>query len=598
MNDRFIIAKLKTTAPVHVGSGDNGIAADLPLLRDARGGFYIPGTQIAGRLREIASRLAPAVGWEPCVAIDAAAPVDRGACACRVCRVFGSRYRGNAGDREPGGSASLVWCFDAPVKAGNDGRSLVRDGVGIDRRSGASSHEARALHDAEWIPTGTCFSLRLELEHRATDEDADVLALALSEWAAGRGRIGGGSARGGGAFVLEGKTVEFRRADLSSDASLIDFLLTDPRSGRGAVVPGWLTERTEALRNSAATATATSESDAAVGSFAELSFDLAFEGAMLVNDPAVALAHALNFAPVFGGPGWTGPVLPGSSLRGVLRSQVERIARTLATRAAGSARAFAERCPACDPFRTAAQGDTTHDALVSCADLRKPAKPAGVPEKTLPADCLACALFGSTHQGSRLWIADATLTSKPEYRLRDFVAIDRFTGGAKHGAKFDAVPLYDPVFRPTLLLWNPREWELAALAFALRDLDDGLATVGAHGSKGFGRARVRDVKLRLGRLGARGQQLPGGGQAQPSGVFAIHESQVKGAAGLVELARAGAPSWAAAFTEECGREHRRAVPEGAVADAWFGAAGAGGLTLPELYPAGPVSLAVEDANAR
>jgi len=43
------------------------------------------------------------------------------------------------------------------------------------------------------------------------------------------------------------------------------------------------------------------------------------------------------------------PVLPGASLRGVLRSHAERIARTLAMNAAADLDAFRHKCPACDP---------------------------------------------------------------------------------------------------------------------------------------------------------------------------------------------------------------------------------------------------------
>lgn len=590
MNDRSFTAHLVTTAPVHLGGGEDGIAADLPLLRDPGGGFYVPGTQVAGRLREIATRLAPTLGWDPCVTLDAGrAPMDRGACGCRVCRLFGSRFHGNAGDDEPGGSASLAWCFDALLEGGGPPRSLVRDGVGIDRRSGTASHEARALYDAEWIPAGARFALHLELDRRASAEDEATLALALSEWAAGRGRIGGGAARGGGAFELHDP--EFRRAQLNSDDDLLAFLGA-AASSRGAPEEGWLQAREETLRT--AVGSADDELPAgAVGWFAELSFDLAFQGALLVNDPGAALVHALNFAPVFTGPDWRTPVLPGSSLRGVLRAQVERIARTVGTRAAADLRAFAASCPACDPFRASPETGP-REALASCAELRKELEQApGAAPPDYPDDCLGCSLFGSTHVGSRLWIADAPLQGEGRYRLRDFVAIDRFTGGAKHGAKFDALPLYDPVFRPALLLWNPRPWELAALAFALRDLHDGLMTVGAHGSKGFGRAEVRGVTLRLGSIGGRGPALVADAQ-KPSGVFQVRVWTGDDAAALVALARAGEPSWASDFVEACGRADRRDVPDGAkLVDAWFGAPGAGGLALADLYPAGPASLAAE-----
>jgi CRISPR/Cas system CSM-associated protein Csm3 (group 7 of RAMP superfamily) len=603
MNDRIFTARLVATAPLHPGTGQEEGSAAMTVLRDFEGRPYLPGTQVAGRLREIATRLAPALGWRACVALAEPGVADVGdaaGCECEVCQAFGTRLPG--GDA-PEASASSVWCFDAPLEGRCPGHAMVRHGVGIDRATGAAAGVAGALYDVEWIPAGSAFALRVEVRHGAPPLVEAVLAVALAEWQEGRGRIGGGAARGGGAFAL--CDAMFRRADLGAAGGVLDFLRAPRPTLRGNADPGWLDARVEAIRTGGAplspAAGAGPVRPGAVDSFAELSFVLRFRGAMLVGDPAAALVHGVSFAPLHAGPDWTQPVLPGSSLRGVLRAQVERIARTLAARAAagagdGALAAFAAAPGACDPFAT--RGGDPGPALASCAGLDTAAEPdasaaenAGREDAPVhpPDDCVACRLFGNTRHGSRLWIADAPLDGDPVYLLRDFLAIDRFTGGAFGGAKFDALPLYDPAFRVSLLLWQPSRADLAALAFALRDLHDGLATLGAHGSRGFGRAEVRgEVTLREGRVRGRGDWLAGGprpGDGERwSGVFRLGEWSGT-ADEMVALARAR--GWAGAFHEACstprGSRAAPAVPA-AWRDSYFGAGVPGLPSIEQLYP--------------
>ena len=92
-----------------------------------------------------------------------------------------------------------------------------------------------------------------------------------------------------------------------------------------------------------------------------------------------------------------------------------------------------------------------------------------------PVDSLAAPL-----RGSRLVIEDAALQAgtDPVFKVQDFLAIDRFTGGGRDGAKFDAVGLWRPAFTARLRLENPQAWELGWLALVLRDLAEGWLSVG------------------------------------------------------------------------------------------------------------------------
>lgn len=67
---------------------------------------------------------------------------------------------------------------------------------------------------------------------------------------------------------------------------------------------------------------------------------------------------------------------------------------------------------------------------------------------------------------------DASLIGEPVYKMLDFLAIDRFTGGGSDGAKFDALALWQPAFKVRLFFDNPEAWEWGWLALVLRDLRD------------------------------------------------------------------------------------------------------------------------------
>jgi hypothetical protein len=71
---------------------------------------------------------------------------------------------------------------------------------------------------------------------------------------------------------------------------------------------------------------------------------------VLVNDLVEAVREGVYGAPLRASYLADAPaVLPGSSLRGALRSQAERIARTLATHEIPDWHSFSARCPVCSP---------------------------------------------------------------------------------------------------------------------------------------------------------------------------------------------------------------------------------------------------------
>ncbi len=183
--------------------------------------------------------------------------------------------------------------------------------------------------------------------------------------------------------------------------------------------------------------------------------------------------------------------IPGSSLKGAIRAQAERIARTLAD----------PGC--CDPFRDLSEysrrdGASCSSFLKSLRDTRGlDALPA---EEVYQKSCPICKLFGSLWQAGRLAFNDAHVQGiNPRVYERSNVGIDRRTGGASPGALFE-MEVVPPTtrFHTSLYLRNFELWQLGLLAFVLRDLEEGLIKLGMGKSRGLGqvRAEVGNIEIR------------------------------------------------------------------------------------------------------
>ncbi len=188
------------------------------------------------------------------------------------------------------------------------------------------------------------------------------------------------------------------------------------------------------------------------------------------------------------------PFIPGSSLKGVLRSHAERIARTLSP---GSV---------CDVFDKARiPGCSTRRVN----DIQKAAS-------DYDLLCPACQLFGSLAWKGRFHIGDAYLTTPANPEIRDGIGIDRVSGGVASGAKFDMEVLPAGVtFTTVLEIENYQMWQLGWMAYVLRDLLEGHIRVGSGTSRGLGRLQGSLDSVSLSYIGTSSQremlneQIPG-----------------------------------------------------------------------------------------
>lgn len=373
--------------------------------------------------------------------------------------VFGARYL-DSRDVAAAVKDSRYW---------DEGRAtVVEPGVAIDRVFGSAAEKKLYFHEV--VPAGSRF--QLELSVNGADTAAIALLLAALE-ALGQGEIalGADSQNGRGRLKLEGEW-RLRLADPAAQQTWLQARLIG-----GSNQP--LTDFAPIQRLTAAPLTPATPP-------ARLAIRLDFDSLFLVHDPGRLVAEgdqngrakSANFMPRLDERGR--PLLPATSFRGVLRSRMEKIGRTLGW-------------PVC--------GEGTG---VACRPVREFEQVAQL--------CPVCAVMGATGWESLLTISDFTAASPADagqVMVQEFVAIDRFTGGGSDGAKFNAQGYYRPSLKGGLNLDTVRLAHLRAhpdqqtshqadrglglLDLALRDLAEGDLRFGAGSGKGHGRLRGAEL---------------------------------------------------------------------------------------------------------
>ena len=213
--------------------------------------------------------------------------------------------------------------------------------------------------------------------------------------------------------------------------------------------------------------------------------------------------------------------LPGTSLKGVLRSHFERIARTLRP---GSV---------CLPYYDEKK---KRNVSVPVEAERKSygcgyrSRDGNDTDAAYADSCAACRLFGSLKFAGRFSIGDAYPLADhlPVVESRNGVVIDRFTGGTVGGKLFDLQALVGGKFEAKIRITNFELWQLAGLKLLLDDLEDELIAVGSGRSRGLGRVRgsVKEFCLTYLRTATASDSLAGIGQfaaQQEREAYRLHE---------------------------------------------------------------------------
>lgn len=241
----WVQGTLVAVGALHVGSGGEGadpVAADDPVVRDADGRPFIPGSSLKGAMRAFLERLADAHwlqedddgprheqgvpcwhrlraggeedAWDCWVQQTARYDAERiRAALCPACRLLGAPHY-----------AGRLQFRDLPLCAGGPAVQQ-RTGVGIDRDTGTAA--PKILYQFEAVPAGAAFALEALVENPS---DGEFRTLLRALWALARGDIpvGGKLSRGLGAVSLRG----VRLCDLHArDGTLRRSLLSQDLEG-------------------------------------------------------------------------------------------------------------------------------------------------------------------------------------------------------------------------------------------------------------------------------------------------------------------------------------------------------------------------------
>lgn len=433
---------------IRPGAGKDG-GNRLVLDCDGQGRPVLRGTALAGALRHAYARRLGVASVDP-----------------EVCRWFGQPCDADDGLPSPLRVADTV--LRVP-----QGQPVRRFHNGIDRHRG--SVREGVLVELEALPPGTAADAVLILAvGDALDAEAPAFLAALVALLDGL-TLGGSAARGIGRAAVAGP-VQWRRFDrrrLEDEAAWLDEASSHRHEG-GTALP----------------AAAPVDDDTRV---LTVRCVLAIpRGQDLCIGNGQALDHEIEPQRVADAQGRLQWRLPGSSLRGVFRAWMHRLAAREGKLVDDPARPRSDTLPA-HRERPASGADLLWGRASAQQRAQIQDALAGDPSRLAElVPCPLMRLFGSGYSKGRIHISDAIAEAKDGEQARMHVAVDRITGGANEGFLFSNTVLADPRLRfaVTIRIEDPTADEARWLAATLRALDLGLIRVGS--SKAAGRLALAE----------------------------------------------------------------------------------------------------------
>jgi CRISPR/Cas system CMR subunit Cmr4 (Cas7 group RAMP superfamily) len=349
-------------------------------------------------------------------------------------------------DEDDEGDQSPLITFDS---ISSSAPSLeLRDGVKINSTTGTAVDKAK--YDLELLASGTIFPLQLELLVNKTNDENDenqlrkALGIALQGLEKGEISLGMKKQRGFGRC----KVAEWQ---------VWDFDLTDPQRCREWLefdhwTPGFLDNYPKIDSIAKALGVDLSQvEDNRDRLTLEATFSL--DGSLLIRSGQASTGKAPDVVHLKSKRnGDDVPVISGTSLAGVLRHRAERIINTLE-------------------------------------------KPNNIIDEMFGPD------FSEDRskkpKASRLIVHEAEI-EKSHDMVQNRIAIDRFTGGAYHGALFDEQPVWgndDTRLKIELELRDPKDYDIGLLLLLLKDLWTGDLPIGGESSIGRGRLQGKEATL-------------------------------------------------------------------------------------------------------
>lgn len=502
---------LETTGPLHVGGMHDSVETDMPLARDGLGRLYVPGTSLAGPMR----------AWVEEEFDDLLAQ-----------QMWG--FQKQDGDT---GYASYVMVEDAHIEVPDGLDEEIWDGVGIDRQWGVAAEGIK--FDRAILPRGTTLDLEMTLElppedpnQSASKADPAKLRAVVGHLlqALEQGAIGLGAARTRGLGRVKLVNVTIHEEDWSKKDGILKVL-------RG----GTDISTKEKLVQASPTTTPSQRSRVRI----EIEWEP--DGPVMVK--AGQDGVSVDMLPMISGCGArrVGMVLPGNSLKGALRSQAERVVRTVcgidpatdwaetrqrkggrqvhreqvavplvehlfgsAKKAAQNQQQTGEGAPReletegsspPPPGRGVLQVDTCYSTNLSLSSQQWQAiATAESTEADQPRELSA--LYQAL--ASAQCPPDPRQPRSPYFQQAFHVAVDRWTGGAAEGFLYSTLEPFGVSWEPIVLTVElgsrrlPTRLEkpaLVLLLLLLRDLARNRIPIGFGGHRGHGSIKVVEARI-------------------------------------------------------------------------------------------------------
>ena len=496
IDNRFrITGRLVAETPISVAGLEGASTADMVLATNGRGQLYVPGTSLSGPMRTWFRQ------------VFGAGQTDA---------LWGKTPSKNS---EEEGHASYATVEDAVVLS--PGFSEIRDGVGIDRRTGTAAEGFK--FDRQVLPKGTvlCFTMTLEKpaqegvpENVRTDEmDHAIQGMAhlLQAMQASAVRLGGAKTRGLGRMSLKDLRVE--KHELGTKAGVLNWLRGQPAKVGGMEVID---------PDHAENARCLSSIDVAISWRAD--------GPLMTKSGDEGLT--IDMLPLMSSDGdKLVQVLSGAGIKGALSAVSERICRTL----------FRD-CRLSDDFESdfLHQLDLRDPLVMLLFGARKSKKGSLEGEARLGLGALTVDdCYGNLTISAEDWsklLTAARNDDEPTFKqvvaalgpVRDklqpaaHVAIDRWTGGAADSALYSVLEPIGTAWEPIQLTIDPQRLAaadpddsadpkhrslaaLALLVLTLREMAQRRLPLGFAGNRGMGALNVDTIRIST--TGAMPQQL-------------------------------------------------------------------------------------------
>ncbi|MGQ9558584.1 MAG: RAMP superfamily CRISPR-associated protein [Desulfurispora sp.] len=438
----MLLGQLQLKTPLFIGSGTADTTCDLPVLKDGQGCPYIPGTSLAGALK---NHFAQHI------------------CLTEQQHLEQSHYfwGKETPPEHPEGEhtwQSALLVQDALLLPHEKATITRRDGIKINPMTGIVQDKFK--YDFEIIEPGALFQLHLEVTLRQAfcrRFFRAVLAWLADQLAQGAILLGGMSRVGfGQCWLINGRLYEY---DFQRREHVIDWLSNRTAPDEGMLI--WAQgEKTATQTLGEKIVLLESRPGPAVF---QLKAQMRLKTSLLFGHyPDSSLRNdqpILDIAPDKVPVKCAGQnILPGTALRGALRNRAERIVRTLG-----------------------GNPSILLDELFG--RVEKKAAPSGKPHKEFT---------NPTKQKGKLRVGESILDSRyfiNEIQMR--ISIDRFTGGALAGRLFDSMPLWPLDQSGNALLELQMEiveyapWQIGLILLLLKDLWTGDLPLG--GEKAIGR---------------------------------------------------------------------------------------------------------------